>query len=527
MPEADFEAAADEAREIEKSAQPYTGFKGKIDLAKAIDLHPKEFADYTFVDLINLYERSEKIIKTAGMGLYGTPGAAPPPAVKKEIAARTEEVETKVKEITTQALITAEELGKEMEKPIEKRPEPKPEEAIPTVEEIELERLAPEKIEIEQEEEKPEDTIEKVEEEQPGIEIEKEEEKKEIPLEKPKEKQPEIKLKPPKVGQVQIERPLEKPVSAVPPILRERAEEAASKKYGEIEQQIMATLGGEVDETSLKKKMLELTKELFKEKSVARRERIKLEITVLKDMLTKKMKAPKKGMDEKEARGSILDTIVSTQKTELASVKDKLLTNYKNQTDTLKMKFQEDIATLPDSDHAGRKSAFERLVFELTSIGEQLPTAVSEYQDYIKEKHESEIRKFNSSLGKGEEALLKQSEARMKRIEEEYAKEFATVRTIVKKNSEAVIENSGHLVFGQEKVTPKEIKVSEIVNEINETDEGTLLYYLHTKDPECYKKYERKHLSKQEAIFRAKAMMAREKGLSDDMVKKYFSETEG
>jgi len=525
MPEADFEAAADEARDIEKSAQPYTGFKGKIDLVKAIDLYPKEFADFTFTDLMNLYERSEKIIKTAGMEIYGAPKAAPSPAMKKEIAARTEEVESRVKEITTEALTSAEELGKEMEKPIEKKPELGTEEAVPEVEEIELERLAPEKIEIEREKKVEEKEEEKPEEKPAEIEIEKEIEIKEALPEKP----PEVKAKPKpaEVGPVPIERPAEKPAAAVPPILRERAEEAASKRYGEIEQQIMTTFGGEVDETSMKKKMLELTKELFKEKSVIRRERIKLEITVLKDMLTRKARAPKKGMEGKGAKDSILDTLVSTQKTELASVKDKMLTNYKNQVENLKQKFQENIAMLPESDHAGRKSAFENLVFELTSLGEQLPAAVSKYQDYIKEKHESEIRKFNSSLGKGEETLLKQSGARTKQIDDEYAKELATVRAIVKKSMDAVIESSGHLVFGKEKVPPKEIKVSEIVIEINETDEGTLLYYLHTKDPEFYKKYERKHLSKQEAIFRAKAMMAREKGLSDDMVKKYFSETEG
>ena len=45
-------------------------------------------------------------------------------------------------------------------------------------------------------------------------------------------------------------------------------------------------------------------------------------------------------------------------------------------------------------------------------------------------------------------------------------------------------------------------------------------------DPDYYKNYERKQISKAEAIFRAKALMAKEKGLSKSMVKKYFSQTE-
>jgi len=513
MPEKDFETAVEDAREIEKSAQPYTTYKGKIEFAKVIDLYPKEFADYTYADLINLYERSEKIIKTESMTFGAT--KATPAAVKKEVAKKTEEVEIKVRAITTEALTTAEMLGKEMEKPIEKKPEIKPEEAPPS-EEIELERLAPEEFEFEREEKKPE---EKIEEKAAEIEIEKEEKREILP------EKIEAKPKVPVAGPIPIEKPAAKPAPAIPPILRERAEEAATKRFEEIEKQIMATLGGEVDETSLKKKMLELTKELFKERSVNRRERIKLEITVLKDMLSGK--APKKGMVGREAKDSILETLVHTQKTELASVKDKLLTTYKNQVDTFRQKFQDDIAQLPESDKAGRKSSFEKFVFELTTLGEQLPAAVSKYQDYVKEKHESEIRKFSTSLGKGDETLTKKSKDRLGQIDDEYAREFAMVRNIVKKNVDAIIEASGHAVFGKEQVPAKEIKISEIIEEINDMDEGTLLYFLHTKDPDFYKKYERKHLSKQEAIFRAKAMMAREKGLSDDMVKKYFSETEG
>ena len=524
MGEEDFEAAVEEARGIEKAAQPYTGFRGRIELAKVIDLNPREFADYSYADLVNLYERAEKIIKTSGMELYGAPApgkAAPPvpPEVRKERAARTEEVETKVKELTTEALTRAEKIGKELEKPIEKKPEleaPAPEEAKPPTEDIEFERLATGGLELERE--KP---AEKKPEGQPEIELEMPGEK-EIPQEeKPAE---EMKPKPPE------EKPEAKPPApaVVPPILRERAEEAATKRYGEIEQQTMSTLGGEVDEASLKKKMLELTKELFKEKSFNRRERIKLEITVIKNTLAKKMKPARKGEAvEMEARGRVLDTIVSAQKTELASTKDRMLTNYKNQVDKLRQDFQEAVASLPEDEISGRKAAFEKMVFGMTSLSEQLPGAVAKYQDFLTEKHGSEVRKLKSSLGAVDEKVAEQADERLGAIEDEYAREFATVRAIVKKQIDAVTEISGRMTFGKGEVPATEAKVQELVTEINETDEGTLLYFLHGKDPEFYKKYERRHLSRQEAIFRAKELMAREKGLSDDMVRKYFSETEG
>ena len=72
----------------------------------------------------------------------------------------------------------------------------------------------------------------------------------------------------------------------------------------------------------------------------------------------------------------------------------------------------------------------------------------------------------------------------------------------------------------------EELKADEIINEINTTDEGTLLYSLHMKDLDYYKRYERKHVSKAEALTRAKILMAREKGLSDSITRRYFGEPE-
>jgi hypothetical protein len=593
MPGDDFHSAAEQARAIEKSAQPYTGFKGKVEFEKVLDLEPVEFADYTYGDLVNLYERADKIIKTsAGMGMYGAPAAgakaAATPAAKKEMKARTEEVESRVKALTTEALTGAEKIGKEMETPIKAG---KPAEAAQSSNEIELERLVTPPLELEREfaaqkEEKPpqrpaeidfEALGEKKETEQPfemeretepepqkepEREAEKEQEKeperqpeRELEIEKPEERAPQRQPEARRPREAPTEReipqerempperevpeapaprpvaqrPIERapPAPPVPPILRERAEQAASRKYTEIEQQIAASLGQEVDEASLKKRMLSLTKELFKEKSLNRREQIKLEITVLKDMLARKARPAGKGMAEKEVRGRLLDTLVSTQKTELADAKDKILSNYKAQMDTMRQKFQDAAGSLPDGDQAGRKAEFDKLTFQLTSLMEQLPGAVSKYQDYVTQKHESEIRKLKSSLGPGDEQLVKDADARLKTIDDDYAKEFSAVRAIMKKQIDAAIEASSRVAFGKEGVPAKEAKVQDLVAEINEMDDGTLLYMLHGKDPEFYKRYERKHVSRQEAIFRAKELAAREKGLSDAMVRKYFTETEG
>ena len=111
----------------------------------------------------------------------------------------------------------------------------------------------------------------------------------------------------------------------------------------------------------------------------------------------------------------------------------------------------------------------------------------------------------------------------------EYDKEYAAVKGIVGRQIENLIELAGSEIFKkpEEKPEKAEAKAYEVLKEINETDEGTLLYFLHSKDPDYYKRYERKQLSKAEVIFKAKELMAKEKGLNEKMVRKYFSQTEG
>ena len=571
MPDEAFEAAVEEAKGIENSASPYTPYKGKIEFSAALDLDPKEYSEYTYHDLINLYERAEKIMKASSglIGVQGAPDTKETPAMKKEIAIKKLEVESKVKELTSAALTSAQALGKEFEKtpmkkeemtkqPVQTTPQEEIEFDIMSKPEMELEKeleheVKPPRLEKEfereEEHEKAHTDVLEIERETPKekeeleldildeketgereVEIEEREEKETKKEEKTgmPEREKEIMTKQEVPKETPVSRAIQpEKVSAVPPILRERAEEAAAKKYEGIEQQILSTLGGQVDETSLKKKMLDLTKELFKEKSMQRREGIKLEITVIKDMLTRKVKAaPKKGVSEKEARDRLLETLVSMQKTELSSTKEKILSTYKNRMDLMKQNFQDEIASIPEDDERGRKSAYEKLIFGLTAINEQIPGISSKYQEYVFEKHESEMKKLRSALGKGEERIAQETDDRIKAIEKEYQEEFARVKMIVKKQTDALTETCGRIVFKKEKAKSGETLGAEMISEINETDEGTLLYYLHTKDPEFYKRYERKHLSKQEAIFRAKEMMAREKGLSDGMVRKYFGVTE-
>ena len=524
--ENEFYSAVEDARRIEKKALSYSAYGGSIEISRDIDLNPKDYADYDYTTMVNLYQRTEKIIKASGIRLYG-----PAPKLDKKAAAKTQEIESKVKEITGEALKGAREISEGLKKkPIETKPpateEPaeKPEEIefealgeIPEPEEkheekeLELEALEPEihkELEIEEEKEREPEKIEPLE---PALEEEKEEKPERIA----EEARPQEKEKPAPAGP-----------AFVPPQIRERAEQAGSRKYDEIEERIMATLGEKADEASLKKKMLELTKGLFKEKSMQRREQITTEITVLKNMLRKRMQEPRKTITDKDARSRLLETIVSTQKTELASTKDKVLTEYRHQVEKLKMDFMDNLAQVPEEEEKKRKAAYEKFVFDLTSLSEKLPGVIEKYLSYASEKHMTELEKLESSLGKGEKGVAKDAKKRRAEIRTMYKKEFDSAKNIIRKNIDAAIESGSHAVFKEEK-PQKEEDIQAIVEKISNLDDGTLLYFLHGADPDFYKRYERKHLSKQEAIFKAKELMAREKGLSEDMVSKYFSDTEG
>ena len=516
MGQEEFLGTIEEVKLLEKKMLGYSPYAGDIEIVQTLDLEPQEYIELTYQDLLNLYERCEKIISTVGMGLL-TAKAEDGVAAESNIPrVKTEEVETRLREMTTETLQKAEEVRKE---PIvmENAPQSTASESyLPT--EIEFEHRTAE--EVPKPVEKEEKSLE--------IEVETSKESEEVP--KPVEVE---KIETPLAPKIEVPKEIEKKivVAAVPPALKESPDEAASKKYEQIEEQIREALGGATDEVTLKKKMLELTKELFKEKSFNKREQLKLQISALKNMLAagagEAGKKVKKGASaDQDTHSKLLETIINTQQTELSQTKDSIIDSYNKQIATIKKKFYEDIAILEDLDK--KKQVFEGFVFSVTSLVEQLPEVIKKYQEFTIKKHTAELEKLRASLDEKEKGSNTKAKERLDYIQKSYDNEFATVRGIIGREIESLIDGAGKEIFKTEgEVEDKEAKALETVKEINETDEGTLLYYIHSKDQEYYKKYERKQISKAEAIVRAKLLMAQEKGLSDVMVRKYFSEMVG
>ena len=504
-----FEGAIEEAKKLEKKIVEYAPYSGEVYIEKTLDLEPREYVDLAYPDMINMYERVQKIISATGMGILAEKGAP-----QAEVTAETGEVETKLREMTGESLKQAEEVGKEpivIEKEMAPAPEPeKPPEPSLAIEfetKPAEEVSAPPRKEIELEEEKPSEA---------GKEAEAE---KAPPAPAPEEK-PEARVE-------------KKVIVAVPPALRETPDQAASKRYEQMQEQIKSVVGERADEATIKKKMLELTKQLFKEKSFNKREEIKVQITALKNMLASAQAGPakapgaaaRKGVNETNVK--LFDSMLDTHQAEIAQTKDNITDSYNKQIASIKKKFYEDLSATEDP--AKRKQIFESFVFSVTSLVEQLPEVIKRYNDFTSKKHKAELEKLRASLKPEEKELESRVKERLAYTAKGYEREFSSVKGIVGRDIENLIEVAGNEIFKKPEEKPKESeeKVYETVKEINETDEGTLLYFLHNKDPDYYKRYERKMLSKSEAIFKAKELMAKEKGMSEAVVKKYFTQVEG
>ena len=374
----DYEQTISDVKSLERRAVGYKPYSGKIEIRKIIDISPGDFADLTYQDLLNLYERAAKV-NVARQRLYQTTETKKIVSERKEEVneadydekaeatkrtKKSEEVEEQMKAITTKALADAEELGKEMErKPMETEvPKSTAEKEI----EFEvLDDLETKKDTKPEEEEQPSATLETTEEiieprEKEILDVRKFQdlrtasERSSLEYKEEAEEKTEV-APPPKAAE-------EKATKALPPVLG-MEEELVTKKLENMENKIKEALGGEADETALKKRMLQLTKELFKEKSVNKREEIKLEITVLKDMLAGKIGGKKstvkslgsKAAVEKAAKGQLLETLIGTQRTEISQSKDSMMSTYTTKIRTIKKKFYEKLHTISEDDEEERK----------------------------------------------------------------------------------------------------------------------------------------------------------------------------
>ncbi len=647
-----FEEASNEARLMEKKVVEYAPYTGKVEISNALDLEPKDYIGLNYADMLNLYERTQKIISASGMEVYRQGGLVAP--VSGPIAPSKTELSAAAPSMPTTAppsVAPKEELKKEpieeMHKEIELDFEPEapttaPPALTPSAETKEVEdklrRMSSEAIAQAEEVSKTQaPEVRAATTDELGIEIE-HGYNAPAPFEMEKEKtarksEMELDLKlPPQIPppqQLDLERERERLIGApqskqeekgwgkerekeiirapevevpsaptapsappVPPALRESADEAAAKRYSQIEEQVKAALGSGTDEITLKKRMLELTKELFnKNTGQNRREAIKHEIAVLKNMLSWRVasvtptpsSASRPSKPIPGASAAMFGTLISSQESELSAAKDKIIDARMGEIEEIKKQFHNELAEAENA--ASKKRIFDKFVTNVTEVVKRLPEETDSQKQYLEEKHSAEIKKVLETSA--DNSVNAKVDERLRTIKEGYGPEFTKVKAIIAKDIDGIIDAASLEIFEEEEKKevaeppkpeaieiaseepePEVVEKEEIakpkkgknaaaapmeevvpaaptvpaatkkaasagglvsamknrrtISEINAMDESTLLLFLKNQDAAYYKKYQTKKVSKAETILQAKRLMAKDRGLGDEVIKKFF-----
>lgn len=512
----DFLSLVEDSKEIEGKALPHLDYSGKTGFQRVIDLSPEEYGTMSFSDLLNFHDKVEKIMVTSKLGVYSTK-----PDMRKEMVKKTEEVESKLKEITSEAMRNAQKISAQPEIKFEKS-----EESVKTeLQDISIPNLEEKELQKSKEEVKPAEFDFEI----GSIDLLKKPEKKieklpEIPEETltKKDVAPEIKFEDrgiKKPENVLISKEPES--SSVPPLLSKTNQSVVKSSFDDFEDKFKSEWEEKKDEIEIKRKMLELTKDLFREKSNVKRDEIKKQIVTLRDILSRPAaeRGSKKSAKQSSYSSAFMNTLLNTQLSEFSASKDSISSSYSAKVEELKKSLS---VHLSEESEPGKRSKLQSdFVDSIKNLKSQLPAIVSKYKAFLIDKHSKELERLKLSIE--DQSSSKSCQKSLDELDSKYNTEFDQLQTSIEKNLDSfafVADVKSSSESAQEQ--PEKVNVSEVISEINEVDEGSMLYYLHSNDLVSYKKYERKNISKHDAIIIARKMMAKERGLSPQEVNKYF-----
>ncbi|MCX6768771.1 MAG: hypothetical protein NTY83_02950 [Candidatus Micrarchaeota archaeon] len=443
----EFAEAVEFVRKLEGRALEYEVPEAHAKPKRRIEFSPQEYSDMSYAEALNLYGRVEKVIAGSAMlqkEIYGVqPEAArPEPEVPVVVAA------------TAVPKREAAPPRAEVARPAAHVP------AAPA-HELEIERE--EKKELEFEEKRPAEELEF-----------------EKPHEAPKERPMEIEIvpmeapKPPEEEKKPAKRPGVAPEVSlrIPPVLMTSPTESAMDTVEKLEKQFGSEVkaGGKVNKEDAKKRMLELTRELFREKSVDRREEIKKEIVGLKSILTE-------AEGKARQKADIVSVVKNDQEYEVSSAKKAIGEAYEGALAPL-LRFYDDEAALGRG--AGAMPALEERAAKLR---EQVANLVGSYDAFLASKHSAELEEL-AGRGKG----TKDMDALRAGLASTYASEFAALKnSIWSEIDSAISKRKG----GTEEMGDEE-----------------LLAYLQYEEPVDYQRYSRGEMTRVQALSEARKKIA-------------------
>lgn len=523
----DFRSSSEDISEIEKNAVEYKPAKGESYKAeRLIEISPQEILDMGYDEAINQYNRIEKIISAASSmdALIGGAGAraeaAEAPQV--ELTPEAQAAAAQMRSISAASAHETEMLAKpKEEKPAIAAPKiqmpaisipgaaPKVQLPAPPVE------AAPE---LPAHEEEPTPLSPAARKRLLREEIPEEGGKKEEIL--PEAPAPIIEKMPPAPPrEIVPPAPREKPGAPLPElplpaILSESPEKGAEATISRLEKQFQAQFapaagkaaGKKVDTEGAKKRMMELTRELFRERSFDRREEIKKEIVLLKNMISEAgAPSAKAGAGAPEA-GAFLTALKGSQDYEFSSAK-KTIEELFGQNMKLISSQADTKAAL--GDRAGAASYLET---NSVLLEQRLITLIEKYQIFLTAKHNAELSALSSrGLSTAESEKLRGA------LRDRYAHDFSSIKHEIGEEIHSKVQNAKEAL-----TEPAGDPKARAIAQVSRASEEELLNLLQSMDPRSYEKYARGELSRGEALASARRKMASQAGLDEDTINKHF-----
>lgn len=501
-----FEDISDQVSSLEKKLYPPQEFSGELLIRKGVEFSPPEFNKLSYEDVLFFYERMNKVKKTAEKVMKFAPA---------ERSRATEEVEQKIQAISREVTILEFEEGfhheaETVEKSIsihETREEKHP------IGEFEIpERKADKKIKSTELKIK-EEELEQPEEPEKPVAVEPEPKTKYSAIVFESVVKPKQEAETQTIPLVTLTKEIpylsshETPEFPALSLLSMKPQQYSDQLYEAISGHSDISTESKTDKATVKIKMLELTKLLFKEKSVHERDRIKKEIIQLKDMLTSSSPTGKKVIPP-----ALSQLVLQATERELYEVSSKL-------EDLLLIELQKafhgfaEALSMTDN-NAKKEEEFDLFSDDLEYILKQLNELSTRTEEFLVSAHELLFEKIKSEdLEASEKAKITKVSTN---LEDEYTAHFERLNLLVKKYIE-LFRAAGKSKAGLEKN-----KNFDILLDVSEQKEEQLLNYLNAKAQAVYSKFYSKEMSKLEALLRARMLLAKEKGLSNELIDKYF-----
>lgn len=525
----DFRAAIDEVSRVEQSASEYVPPKiERTKVERTLELSPPDIHEMEYPGILNQYTRMEKILSASQMdvemfGEKNSPSPEPTQPAPKAVQNEAKEIEKEMKKISVEGKKEAEvplPLSEELKTPEEVEP------SVPSPAELERAKAAeaaehppelPKTTEIQETIATPEEAPE------PGQEPEEEEEivpegelipipddapVPEVPIELPK---PEPAPVPAIIKKEILPGPQESGVPALnivfPAALNEsplkKAEETITRLETQLGSQMTGKTTKKVNLEDTKKRMMELTRELFKERSMDRRAEIKKEIVMLRGLLKGKGgKAAAGGLP----KGSLYTALKNEQEMEVKEAKNRIYSIYSENLKSLLAAMEAQRAV----EH--REPAFETFSKNIVHLEHTLMEIIERYQNYLTAKHSAELAKL-----KARGQSTPESETLKGTLKDFYSHDFSSLKNSIGEEIHSQLETKRAVLF-EAAGDPDAMKLSQVAS----TSEESLFNLLQAKDSRTYDKYARGEIERSDALMIARKLMAKETGLDEDTINKRF-----